>query len=240
MTGLQTNEACSTVGTFTEVIISGTDDTKQLHDTPVNVKGSISHHAQAKPGIENQVLSADEASATIVHLNKQLGRLQQLLNQKKLRNMLLENNAKSLKSNNEVERKLHKEQFDQMKYQSYLEKEKLLRNLRLKDMKIRKYKKRIISKNKEINRLTKILNDNSVKDNLRNLSPSVDRKESISSNSEIYSSQYTGSTPTNKLRTLGVLATRVLNEESEGCSDAHTILEESDPSPVDPNATELE
>lgn len=188
------------------------------------------------------VNSLVEVLNTYVRQNQQL----------KLKNMILTSNSGDLQSRYEVEENLKKQQFERMKCQLFLEKENLLKKLQLKDGKVVKYKNKIIEKNREINRLMRILNEHSILDTSqtsfngggsvnsstgnapgRTSPPAAKQKPQLSKNKEKASDM---------LRTLGMLASQVLNDEADDDSANQTIVQANNSSnrPVDCNTTEPE
>lgn len=181
-------------------------------------------------------------------LNSYVRQNQQL----KLKNMILTSNSGDLQSRYEVEENLKKQQFERMKCQLFLEKENLLKKLQLKDGKVLKYKNKIIEKNREINRLMRILNEHSILDTSqtsfngggsvnsstgnahgRASPPAAKQKPHLSRNKEKASDM---------LRTLGMLASQVLNDEADDDSANQTIVQANNSGnrAVDCNTTEPE
>lgn len=106
------------------------------------------------------------------------------LNQLKLKNLISSNHNTSDLSRIDVEKNLQKQEFERVKTQLLLEKTQLINKLNLKDKKMKKYKKKIVEKNIEINRLARLLNENVI-DNIQHDISSFDY-----SNSTISTSQY--------------------------------------------------
>ncbi|CCK68249.1 Fdo1p KNAG_0A05860 [Huiozyma naganishii CBS 8797] len=146
------------------------------------------------------------------------------LQQYKFKNMMLTsaNNDNELRVN--VERNLKKQELERMKNQLLMTKQNLNERLNSKDIKIRKYKKRIIEKNKEINKLARMLNISAAEINHNNGSSFEYSNSTISSlrtTTTAETSDTHGDTSANRfqrsnmLRTLGALASQVLNDETE-------------------------
>ena len=99
--------------------------------------------------------------SSLIHvLNQSVRQNQQL----KLKNMILKSNSGDVQSRYEVEENLKKQQFERKKCQLFLERENLVKRIQTKDGKVAKYKNKIIEKNREINRLMRILNEHSISD----------------------------------------------------------------------------
>lgn len=218
-------------------------------------------------------------------LNQSVRQNQQL----KLKNMILKSNSGDVQSRYEVEENLKKQQFERKKCQLFLERENLLKRIHTKDGKVLKYKNKIIEKNREINRLMRILNEHSIsevqesnnnddnddKDNTSNNEDNNNNnnnnhennnnnnnnqnsnensthtrilKPSSASNSSTAVSPTTSSTSNREkasdmLRTLGMLASQVLNDEADDDSANQTTIQVNNSGlkgPADCNTTEPE
>lgn len=195
--------------------------------------------------------------SSLIHvLNQNVRQNQQL----KLKNMILKSNSGDVQSRYEVEENLKKQQFERKKCQLFLERENLIRRIHTKDGKVAKYKNKIIEKNREINRLMRILNEHSISDtpkindssshndtngksdhdgkennnddssNDNNSVPTRVLKPPSASNSSTAASSMSSSTSNKEkasdmLRTLGMLASQVLNDEADEDSANQTTIQ---------------
>lgn len=150
-------------------------------------------------------------------LNNSLRQVQQL----KFKNMILKSNSDDIQSTYEVEQNLRKQQYERTKCQLLFENQHLLEKLRVKEDKVIKYKSRIVSKNREINRLMRILNEHSISDTsqvktstiaIRRPSPTINKPASSTSKDKT----------SDMLKTLGMLASQVLNHEIDDDSESHS------------------
>ncbi|GAV51795.1 hypothetical protein ZYGR_0AF02660 [Zygosaccharomyces rouxii] len=193
---------------------------------------------------------------SLIHaLNQSVRQNQQL----KLKNMILKSNSGDVQSRYEVEENLKKQQFERKKCQLFLERENLVKRIQTKDGKVAKYKNKIIEKNREINRLMRILNEHSISDtpkindsynnnnndsksnhdnktnnndtsNNSNSAPNRALKPPSASNTSTAVSSTTSSTSNKEkasdmLRTLGMLASQVLNDEADEDSANQTTIQ---------------
>ncbi|CAH00032.1 Fdo1p [Kluyveromyces lactis] len=143
------------------------------------------------------------------HLMTALTKSQERAKQLTLKNMFLVQNLNELQSGFQVEQNLAKQQFESMKYNLMVQKTDLQRQLEGTSVKITKYRETIMSKNKEINRLSRLLNQSQV------YNPRLSRPTSVPSASvrKPFISRQLHSSDSNMLNTLGILATKVLKEE---------------------------
>ncbi|CCC66954.1 hypothetical protein NCAS_0A03960 [Naumovozyma castellii] len=213
-------------------IIKSVEGTRVV--TPIGQDEELQERAGTTNNDSHQLRElVDTTSILIKYLNESIHETQQL----KLKNMILQTNNGSLESRYEVEGNLQKQEFERLKCQLNHEKQTLLGRLQLKDEKVRKYKKKIRDKNGEINRLLKILHDNSISD-ASHLSV-IETQGSTTTSSRINTPNGSFRVKTGMLKTLGALATQVLNEGNEDISENQTILEPEDKF-HDPDVTEPE
>lgn len=145
--------------------------------------------------------------AEILHsLVELLSKSQEQIKQLKLKNLMLNTGLKDTNSRFEVEHNINKQQFERIKCQLILENQGLVEKMNSKDMKIRKYKDRIIEKNKEINRLMRLLNKSCIPNPPSGNSSSSIQKPRL---------ERSKTRDSNMLATLGILASHVLNEEQD-------------------------
>ncbi|CDO95087.1 unnamed protein product [Kluyveromyces dobzhanskii CBS 2104] len=151
----------------------------------------------------------NDVTATIEHLVTAVTKSQERAKQLTLKNMFLVQNLNELQSGFRVEQNLAKQQFESMKYNLMIQKADLQRQLEGSSVKITKYRETIMSKNKEINRLSRLLNQSQV------YNSRLSRPGSVPSASvrKPYISRQLHSSDSNMLNTLGILATKVLKEE---------------------------
>lgn len=146
-------------------------------------------------------------------------------------------NSEDIQSRINVEKNLQKQEFERIKSQLLMEKNSLLNKVTINEKKIKKYKKRIIEKNLEINRLAKLLNESitdityhdiSSMDNSNSTVSSSLKQTPIPSREESFTIRTTANSAntSNMLRTLGALATHVLktNGDNEDTSANRTVL----------------
>ncbi|QLQ78061.1 hypothetical protein HG537_0A03080 [Torulaspora globosa] len=167
----------------------------------------------------------ESVMATISSLVGALDESMRQIQQLKLKNMLLKSNSDNLQSSYTVEENLRKQQFERMKYQFLLEKEQLIEKLRAKENKVAKYKSRVMEKNRQINKLTRILNDNATLDTSASETSDSTTRRSVSSIPLSSNSKYKTS---DMLKTLGLLASQVLKDEVDEDSGNQTILQVAD------------
>ncbi|SCV05069.1 LANO_0G17788g1_1 [Lachancea nothofagi CBS 11611] len=150
------------------------------------------------------VHTLDSLSRMLLQSNEQVNRL-------KLKNMMLTTGLRDSNSRFEVESSLNKQQFERIRCQLVMETHGLHEKVRIQDLKLAKYKETIIEKNKEINKMARLLNDsptpNSV--NLRNTPQSITKAPRLNRNSKLQRRN------SNMLATLGLLASHVLSVGNE-------------------------
>lgn len=173
----------------------------------------------------DQAGSEETIIATISSLIKVLDSSTRQIQQLKLKNMLLRSNSNDIQSTYEVEENLKKQQFDRMKFQLLADNQQLLEKLRIKEGKVAKYKNRIVEKNRQINKLTRILNDDPASQKSASLTPGSASKE-LSGN--VPSTSNPKEKASDMLKTLGILASQVLNEEVDDDSGNQTIPQGAD------------
>ena len=199
--------------------IKKTDGSKQ--DTGLNTQqNSQSNEFQAEH-ISDKIDERDifnTIHSLVTSLRAAIIQIQQLKYKSMIQNTM---NTEDIQSRINVEKNLQKQEFERIKSQLLIEKNSLLNKVTVNEKKIKKYKKRIIEKNLEINRLAKLLNENITDITYHDIS-SIDNSNSIASSSlkqtTIPSTEEelltirnnTDSKDTsNMLRTLGALATHV-------------------------------
>ncbi|AET40453.1 Fdo1p Ecym_6050 [Eremothecium cymbalariae DBVPG len=139
---------------------------------------------------------------------------QEQVRQLKLKNLILSSNLKDIVSRTEVEMNLSKHLFDKVKCHLNIEKQELKDQVRNKDMKVMKYRETIIEKNKQINKLMRILNGTSSSKDNASLASSVQGPRLVRTHDAGHDSKLARS-DSNMLTTLGILASRVLGEEMD-------------------------
>lgn len=170
-------------------------------------------------------MSEEAVMTTISSLMKALNDSVRQIQQLKFKNMMLKSNSNDLQSTYAVEENLKKQQFERMKYQFLLEKEQLMEKLRAKEGKVAKYKSRVVEKNRQINKLTRILNDNSILDTSASEISESNTRRSVASIPLSTSSKHKTS---DMLKTLGLLASQVLKDEVDDDSGNQTIPQVAD------------
>ncbi|CCF58891.1 hypothetical protein KAFR_0F02950 [Kazachstania africana CBS 2517] len=172
--------------------------------------------------VSNNKIQKEEIVTTMDSLMRSIDFQLKQIQQLKFKNMMLSTNNIDAQSRLTVEENLQKHEHERLKSQLLSEKQTLMEQLKVSDNKVKKYKKRIVDKNREINRLLKLLRQNSV---------DVSQIEGISFDSSTSSVRINTSESisrnkkSNMLRTLGVLATQVLNDNTEDTSANQTILQ---------------
>ena len=134
-----------------------------------------------------------------------------------------------------------RQEFERIKNQLLADKQNLIERLNISNGKVKKYKRRIIDKNREINRLIKVLRDNSVDYTQPDVS-SVDFATTSSTSSvHITAPEDTSNGKrTGMLKALGALATQVLNDDTEEASPSQTFMQSSVRTEDDNTTTEIE
>lgn len=201
-----------------------------LEDSDGSEKSLAKHSINCAPRASEEAGSGTEAPeesvmATISSLVGALDESMRQIQQLKLKNMLLKSNSDNLQSSYTVEENLRKQQFERMKYQFLLEKEQLIEKLRAKENKVAKYKSRVMEKNRQINKLTRILNSNAILDTSASETSDSTTRRSVSSIPLNSNSKYKTS---DMLKTLGILASQVLKDEVDDDSGNQTILQVTD------------
>ncbi|AAS52179.1 ADR259Wp [Eremothecium gossypii ATCC 10895] len=174
--------------------------------------------------LELFVPSNDELSKTLELLVSLLSKSQEQIRQLKFKNLVLNSTLKNVDSRSEVELNLSKHMYEHVKCKLNIDKQELKEQIRTRDHKISKYRDTIMEKNKQINRLMRILNKTA---QYMPTTPSVKAKSNSGSvNSGITCSDSGSKNGSHMLTTLGILASRVLDEESD--STPVTNIAESD------------
>ncbi|AGO12727.1 AaceriADR259Wp [[Ashbya] aceris (nom. inval.)] len=167
----------------------------------------------------------DELSETLEMLVNLLSKSQEQIRQLKFKNLVLNSTLKNVDSRSEVELNLSKHMYERVKCKLNIDKQELKEQLRTRDHKISKYRDTIMEKNKQINRLMRILNKTA---QYMPTTPSVKTKSNSGSVHSGITCSNSGSknNGSHMLTTLGILASRVLDEESD--STPATNIAESD------------
>lgn len=231
--------------------IKKTDGSKQ--DTGLNTQQNRQSNELQAEHISDKIDERDifnTIHSLVTSLRAAIIQIQQLKYKSMIQNTM---NTEDIQSRINVEKNLQKQEFERIKSQLLIEKNSLLNKVTVNEKKIKKYKKRIIEKNLEINRLAKLLNENITDITYHDIS-SIDNSNSIASSSlkqttmpsteeELLTIRNnTDSKDTsNMLRTLGALATHVLstNGDTEENSANRTLLLQHS-KVEDDNNTEIE
>lgn len=181
------------------------DDENKNVASPMN--GAEQGISQAKPP-EIKPLHVD-VGITLKELMTALSKSQERVKQLTLKNMFLVQNLNELQSGFKVEQNLAKQQFESMKYNLMIQKSELQKELEGSSIKVTKYRETIMSKNKEINRLSRLLNQSQIHN------PKLSRPNSMPTTSirKPFFTRQLHSSDSNMLNTLGILASKVLKEE---------------------------
>ncbi|KAG0670598.1 hypothetical protein C6P45_002164 [Maudiozyma exigua] len=178
-----------------------------------------------------------EVESVINTLIDALTSCSQQVQQLKFKNMMLSSNKGNIQSRHEVEGNLQRHEYERIKTQMLQERQTMLQNLNVSNCKVQKYKKRIVEKNREINKLLKLLNDNSIdvtQIELSSMEPSSTSSIRVKSPEDISKNR-----KADMLKALGVLATQVLNDDTEDGSINQTYIQSSMRA-EDENVTEAE
>lgn len=143
-----------------------------------------------------------------------LTKSQEQIKQLKLKNLILGSNIDDTNSRHKVEADINNQQFERIKSRLLVENQDLTNIIRTKDSKVSKYKDKIIEKNKEINRLTRLLNETMITGNLHinSMPPLSNSSYVIKKSEQINQTGNMSYKDSNMLTTLGILASKVLNE----------------------------
>ncbi|CUS20893.1 LAQU0S02e00760g1_1 [Lachancea quebecensis] len=168
-----------------------------------SVKNSDALSEESQPN--HEIVQSLEA---LVHL---ASKAREQAKQLRFKNFMLTAGLKDTNSRFEVETSLTKQQFERIRCQLVMECQELQQKVHLQDLKLSKYKETIIEKNKEINKLGRLLNDSGVAKSLhvRNTPQSVTKKAHLDRSSKAHRKD------SGMLATLGLLATQVLSDKSE-------------------------
>ena len=185
----------------------------------------------------NENLQTYETEAVVNSLIDALTNSSQQVQQLKFKNMMLSSNKGNLQSRHEVEGNLQRHEYEHIKTQMLQERQTMMQNLNVSNGKVQKYKKRIVEKNREINKLLKLLNENSIdvtQIELSSVEPSSTSSVRVKSPEDISKNR-----KADMLKALGVLATQVLNDDTEDGSINQTYIQSSMRA-EDENITEAE
>lgn len=146
------------------------------------------------------------------------------IQQLKFKNLMLTNKVDTeAESRFEVEDNLKKQQFERLKSQLYEENIHLSEQLKVKDNKVTKYKKKIVAKNHHINQLMRLLNQtpaafdssqsessmiSNVKEDTEEADTTIPVTESVKKPRQLKNESH-------MLQTLGMLASHVLKDENK-------------------------
>lgn len=225
-------------------VLSNHDTTKTIeNESSIKLPPLASFHNNS-PAVEAPPLTTtyidpqiNEAQSIINSLIDALNNSLQLNQQLKFKNMILNTNQTGYESRYEVEGNLQKHENERIKTQMLQDKQKLIQQLNLSKNKVQKYKKRIVDKNREINKLLKLLNENSIdvtQIELSAIEPSSTSSIRVKSPEDLSKSR-----KSDMLRALGALATQVLNDDTEDASINQTYIQNSG-NVEDENVTEAE
>ncbi|SCU89972.1 LADA_0F00914g1_1 [Lachancea dasiensis] len=190
------------------------DEAQSLVDKLKSSDRICTASAENKPLADsNGVVPCSKAQLvkTLDDLNQMLGESRERVKRLKFKNMMLTESFKHSESRFEVETNLSKQQFERIRCQLVMETHDLHEKVRLQDLKLAKYRETIMEKNKEINRMARLLNDSSIPNSvqLRNTPQSIGKPSRIRRTSKLQRRN------SNMLATLGLLATRVLGDGNE-------------------------
>lgn len=166
----------------------------------------------------------DEVVECLNRMVEQLAESSAQVQQLKFKNLLLTNKVDTeSESRFEVEENLKKQQFERLKSQLYTENIHLSEQLKIKDSKVTKYKKKIVAKNHHINQLMRLLNQSPAvfdssqsessmistqKEDTEEADTTIPITESVKKPRQLKNE-------THMLQTLGMLATHVLKDENK-------------------------
>lgn len=201
---------------------------------PIASSGSFSHNEY------NDSHSNQEIVNTMYKLMNLLDYSNKQIQQLKFKNMMLASSETERHHRQHVEENIQKQEFERIKSQLLSEKKMMIERIRATDTKVRKYKKRIMEKNIEINRLTRLLNDSTLDVTQLEVS-STEYTNSTTSSARMRTPDHEkNKEPGDMLRTLGVLASQVLNDDTEEISINRTILQSATKPENHDNSTEAE
>ena len=206
-------EATSTQQIVVETSHNKTETTpKSL--TPVTDTES-SRNTKINKNIDN--LHQSEAIEVINSLVGVLKNMSKEIQQLKFMKMILASQENEYKSKYDIEVNLLKQEFEKIRSQLTLENENITTKLKNKENKVVKYKGRIMDKNLEINRLMRILNENSIADISQTVDTSTGshRKSSFPTMHLIRTDYTIKEKASGMLATLGLLASQVLNDKTD-------------------------
>lgn len=166
----------------------------------------------------------DEVVQCLSRMVEQLADSSAQIQQLKFKNLLLENKVDAeATSRLEVEENLKKQQFERLKSQLYTENIHLFEQLKIKESKVTKYKKKIVAKNHHINQLMRLLNqtpaafDSSQSESsmVSNQKEDTEEGDATIPITESVKKPRQLKNETHMLHTLGMLATHVLKDENK-------------------------
>ncbi|SMN18813.1 similar to Saccharomyces cerevisiae YMR144W Putative protein of unknown function [Maudiozyma saulgeensis] len=178
-----------------------------------------------------------DAETVVCSLVDALTNSSQHIQQLKFKNLMLSGTKSNIESRHEVEGNLQKHEYERIKTQMLHERQNMIQNLNTSNNKVQKYKKRIVEKNREINKLLKLLNDHSIdvtQIELSSIEPSSTSSIRVKSPDDISKNR-----KADMLKALGALATQVLNDDTEDGSINQTYIQSSMRA-EDENITEAE
>lgn len=242
--------------------------------SPISNHEKVSHDGSSLHSGTGQV-SNKEVVSVLRSLIKSNETAYQQIQALEYRNMMLRNTEADIKSRLEVEDSIRKQQFERIRYQLLMDNHNLENTVRQKDLKLAKYKEKIMMKNKRINKLTRLLNGNNIDSSKNSFQESSNNDTydsgSISNHEGDSTIIYNDSTvlkesatrvepldqqinsnaaPYSMLKTLGMLATKVLSDSSktgasrayysEGRSEIREELAHTDEDEETGNMTEIQ
>lgn len=156
--------------------------------------------------------STSEVKEALKEVLTALTKSQERVKQLTLKNMFLLQHLNELQNGFKVEQNLAKQQFESMKYNLIVQKSNIQKQLESSNVKVSKYRETIIAKNREINRLSRLLNQGMVHNTKLMTRPNSMPSATVK---KPFLSRQTQSPDSNMLNTLGLLASKVLKEEEQ-------------------------
>lgn len=172
---------------------------------------SHSESPRASDALSKDTESKREIVQSLESLVQLASKAREQAKQLRFKNFMLTAGLRDTNSRFEVETSLTKQQFERIRCQLVMECQELQEKVHLQDLKLSKYKETIIEKNKEINKLGRLLNDSGLGKSLhvRNTPQSVTKKAHLDRSSKAQRKD------SGMLATLGLLASQVLGDKSE-------------------------
>lgn len=148
------------------------------------------------------------------------------LNQLKLKNLMSSSHSNNDLHRVDVEKNLQKQEYERVKTNLLSEKKYLINKLELKDNKVKKYKRKIVEKNIEINRLARLLNENVI-DNINHDISSFDYSNSTISYSQSNITHNNSINHSSNTTTIQTNPSTVENNNNDAILDKRGILNPS-------------